>query len=128
MTVLTNDGRAYLDDLRFGRVTDPIDTIAVGVGDMPEGIENEELDDHVYTSNATNANVRFSKVPNYDAATYGAIDLHGGTEVPGGTEITELGVMVGAQDILVFRDVKAPVVIEPGLEVTLRLRMNTNRL
>lgn len=128
MTVLTNEGRAYLDDLRYGRVTDPIDTIAVGVGDQPESIDNETLDQQVYVSDTGNANVRFSKVPNFDAATYGAIDLHGGTEVPGGTEITELGVMVGAQDVLVWRDVKAPVVIEPGLEVTLRLRMNTNRV
>lgn len=128
MTVLTNEGRAYLDDLRFGRVTDPIDTIAVGIGDQPESIDNEELDERVYISSAENANVRFTPVPNYDSATYGAIDLHGGTEVPGGTEITELGVMVGGQDVLVWRDVKAPVVIEAGLEVTLRLRMNTNRI
>lgn len=127
MTVFTNDGRAYLDDLRFGRVTDPIDTIKVGVGTAPESIDDQTLDDHVYTSHVSNSNVRFSPVPNFPSSTYGAIDLHGGTEVPGGTEITELGVYVGAQDLLVFRDVKAPVVIEPGLEVTLRLRMNTNR-
>lgn len=128
MTVLTNDGREYLNDLRFGRETDPIDTIAVGVGDQPESIDNQTLDDQVYISSAENANVRFSKVPNFPTSTYGAIDLHGGTEVPAGTEITELGVMVGAQDVLVWRDIKAPVVIEAGLEVTLRLRMNTNRI
>ena len=127
MTVLTNDGRSYLDDLQFGRTTDPINAIAVGTGSAPESIQDSQLDNQVYISTAENANVRFSPVPDYPSSTYAAIDLHGGTEVPAGTEITEIGLFVGAQNILVYRDVTAPVTVESGLEVTRRLRVNTTR-
>ena len=127
MTVLTNAGRAYLDDLQFGRATDPIDAIAVGTGSSPESIQDVALDNQVYMSTDENQNVRFSSVPDYPSSTYAAIDLHGGTEVPADTQITEIGLIVSAQDILVYRDVTAPVTVEAGLEVTRRLRVNTTR-
>lgn len=127
MTVLTNVGRAYLDDLQFGRVNAPIDAIAVGVGSAPESIQDEALDDQIYWSTDENQNVRFSPVPDYPSSTYAAIDLHGGTEVPAGTQITEIGLFVSDLNTLVYRDVTAPVTVEAGLEVTRRLRVNMTR-
>lgn len=128
MTVLTEDGRTYLNDLRFGRTTDPIDTIAVGVGTAPESFDNKTLAEEVYRSSEVNNNVRFVPDPNDPTATIGAIDLQGGLEVPAGTGITEIGFFVGPQNLLVGRDVMSVVTIDSGLERTLQMRMTTGRI
>lgn len=129
MTVLTDDGIAYLNDLRFGRETDPIDTVAVGVGTAPESFVDSTLANEVYRSSVTNNNVRF--VPDPDtptSATIGAIDLQGGLEVPAETDITEIGFVVGPQNILVGRDVMSAVTIPNGIERTLQMRMHLGRI
>lgn len=124
MTILTDSGRAYIDDYLYGRTTAPIDTIAVGTGDAPESTEDEELSNEIYRSNISNENVMFPEVPDTIASTYASIDIHGGLEVPVETEVTEVGVFVGETDQLIYRDVRSSVTIENGVGVTLRLRLD----
>lgn len=128
MTVLTDDGREYLDDYLYGRQTAPIDTIAVGTGDEPESYENSTLANEVYRSDVTNSNVRFPSVPDTSSSTFASIDIRGGLEVPADSEITEVGVFIGGEDVLVFRDVRSSVTVESGVEVTLRLRIDLEEL
>lgn len=124
MTTLVDVGRAYLDDYLYGRESDPIDTIAVGTGDSPESTEDKALSNEVYRSDVTNENVRFPEVPDTTSSTYASIDVVGGLEVPAETEITEVGVFIGGQNVLIYRDVRNPVTVESGVEVTLRLRLD----
>lgn len=128
MTVLTDVGREYLDDLQYGRVSDPIDTIAVGIGDAPESAANTDLDEQIYESTVDNANVEFEPVPETTAATYASIDIRGGHEVPANSEITEMGIFCGPEDVLVYRDVQNAQIVESGVQITLRLRLDTEAL
>lgn len=128
MTVLTDQGLQYINDYTFGRETDPIDTMAVGTGTAAESTGDTTLENELYRSSASNADVRFPPVPDALASTYGAIDVVGGhPDIPAETELTEIGVLVGAQDVLVYREVRSPVIAENGIETTLQVRMDDDR-
>lgn len=128
MTILTDEGMQYLHDHDFGREDDPIDTMAVGTGTAPESIDDTALDNEIYRSSKDNNDVRFPRVPDEHAASYGAIDIVGGhPDIPAETEITEIGVLIGEQDVLIYREVRSPIIAENGVETTLQVRMDDER-
>jgi hypothetical protein len=139
MTVLTDAGLFYLADHAFGNEPAVIDAIAVGTGTAPESPDDTTLANETYRTDPSNSNITLQESDS-DPSTYEAIiTLKGGTEVPGDSAITELGVFAGgSQDdqtgnitgpnILVFRDVASPITIESGHTVELILPIDFDAL
>lgn len=115
MTTVTDDGLDWLGDKSLDRVASRIDAIAVGTG-TNESNGASALGNEEYRSNHSNNNVEFVETGatgEYDAI----ITVKGGTEVPAGTTITEVGVFAGGDGgggTLVAIDEFAGVTVEDG--------------
>lgn len=130
MTTLTDDGLAYLADHAAGVVPEPINTVAVGTGTAPEAHADSSLDSPIYRASTASDNARL--VPSEtDATRYqGVIDVTGGNEVPAGTEITEIALMVAREndpDILVMREVQSASIVDAGHVVSYGLPLKNSR-
>lgn len=115
MVVKTSVGEAYLSDYSRGVETDPVDTIILGTGSAAEAKSNTTDDiEEVHRDPLSNSNVTVVE----DETQPGYVEIfaraQGGTEVDAGTTITEVGYAVGAQDILVYRDVQGGLTINAG--------------
>jgi len=137
MTILTDVGLYYLADHAFGVEPATINAIAVGTGTAPESTDDTALANEIYRTDPSNSNIVFQE-DSSDQSTYeGIITLQGGTEVAGGTGITEIGAFAGgAEDntgtitgpnILVYRGVASPITIDSGHTVELILPMDADR-
>lgn len=112
MTTTTNVGLEYLSDLAFGNETAPMDTIAVGTGDAAESSTDTSLSNEVYRSSES-SEITFLDM-DADGVYEAIITLKGGTQIPGGTQITETGVIVGTNDTLIVRDTHGAITVESG--------------
>lgn len=125
MTVITNTGLEYLSDLTFGNESAGIDTVAIGNGTSAESQTDTALDSEVYRSSEA------SEVTFVDSDTNGVyevlIAIKGGLQIPGGTEITEIGAIVGANDTMIFRDTMSGVVVDSGHTVEFETELTLTR-
>lgn len=114
MTTTTDDGLDWYWDRALGRLTDEIDTIAVGTGSGAEGAGASSLTNEVYRATKSDSNVEFLDVGIGEGEA--VITLKGGTEVTGGTEITEMAVIAGGGTggTILHIDEFAGVVVEAG--------------
>ena len=101
MTVITEDGRDWYQDRARGDA-EPFDEVAVGTGDWPDPDDLEQaddLDDEAYRGEITDGNIEIDNVSD-TGRLHVTIEISGGTEVPGDTEITEMAIF--ADDLLVW--------------------------
>lgn len=121
MTVDTNAGREAIADHLMGGF---IDTIAVGTGTQGESTGLTALANEVYRNDTSTSIVRFEVAPDTPGVYEAIIEITGGDEVPAGTEITEVGVIIGTSDTLTQYDTSGTREIEAGhtTEITTPLR------
>lgn len=110
----TNTGQDWLSEKAVGNVpNEELYIIAVGTGTTDPTESDTSLQSEVYRSNDGNTNCTVDTTTN-TGEIVGRITVSGGTEVPAGTDITEIGLFVDDGSTLVFREVRTAVTIESG--------------
>lgn len=104
MTTFTDDAREWLADLSLGNVSTQIDAVAIGTG-KNEGPGASALANQEYRTDTGDPNVTITDTGTGSYSV--ALQVTGGTEIPAGTQITEMGILadgIGGGGILVFID------------------------
>ena len=118
MTTVTNNGETWLRDMSLGTVSAPIDTVVIGSGTDRESTEDTSLGQIEHRTTTENNNVSLVADPNDPRRVIVSVTISAGNEVPAGTEITEMGLIVselgGEGGLLVARDVSEGTTITPG--------------
>lgn len=113
--VYPEGGQNHIADASFGRTDSYIDTIAVGSGTTDPSITDSSLEAPVFEASNSTSIVSFE--PTSSPGEYVCrIALQGGTEVPGGADITELGLKDTDGD-LVYRETRTAVTIDDGSRI-----------
>lgn len=103
--VYTDDGRNFFEQaIADGSFSSVIDTLAVGNGNGAPDTSDSSLDNLLYEEDDTASNVSISRGPGIGEIR-ATIEFTGGTEVPAGSDVSELGVKVGGT--LVYREVRS---------------------
>lgn len=117
MTIATDVGLEWLSDKAFDREADDINTMAVGTGTGSEDPVATSLSSEKYRATDADANVEFiesNATGGFDAV----IRVKGGTEVPAGTEITEIAVFAGGggsgDNVMLIVDEFSGVTVDSG--------------
>lgn len=106
MTTTTNDGLEVIGDLIIGNVDAEIDAIAVGSGTGSEVDDASSLNNEEHRATVSDTNVEIIETGETGQSEL-IIRVKGGTEVPAGTPITEVGAFfngAGGGGTLVFVD------------------------
>lgn len=106
MTTTTDDGLEVVGDLLIGAVSGQIDALAIGSGTGSETTDGTSLNNEEYRAPVTNSNVSLIETGQTGQSEL-VIRVKGGTEVPAGTPITEMGAFFngeGGGGTLVFID------------------------
>jgi len=106
MTTTTNDGLEVIGDLIIGNVDAEIDAIAVGSGTGSEVDDASSLNNEEHRASVSDTNVEIIETGETGQSEL-IIRVKGGTEVPDGTPITEVGAFfngAGGGGTLVFVD------------------------
>mgnify|MGYP000249886716 FL=1 len=90
MTTTTDDGLEVVGDLLIGAVSGQINALAIGSGTGSETTDATSLNNEEYRAPLTNSNVELIETGQTGESEL-IIRVKGGTEVPGGTPITEVG-------------------------------------
>lgn len=116
MTLLTDDGREWYGDKAIDAVATRLESVAVGTGSGSEDPDSSTLANETYRNDISSANVEIVEVDAVGSLE-ASIEVTGGTEVPAGAKITELGVFadgVNGGGTLVWIDEFAAVTVEGG--------------
>lgn len=122
----TSIGLNYLAENAFEKPDSRINTIAVGSGTTNPAITDTTLESRVFeATDGTN-------VVSFESATAAGeyicrIALQGGTEVPGGTQISELGLKTDAGD-LIYRETRNAVTIETGSRIIFEFNVDISNV
>jgi hypothetical protein len=111
--VTTYDGETFIADLLFGNATGTIDTIAIGTGTTTAQRSDTALENEVYRADTANANVTVEATSERGEYTM-TVQVAGGTEIDPGTAITEVGLFVSANGVMVGRETFAGLQIDSG--------------
>jgi len=117
-STITDDGLEWIGDRAAGLASGPIDAVAVGAGTDPPSIDDQELQEE----QARDLDGVFEA--GHGIEEY-AIEVSGGLEVPADTAITEFGLFAG--DVLVLREVRAPVTVNAGERSEFRVPLEQTR-
>ena len=103
MVISTYDGLEHVADL----IQDSVDTIAIGTGGTTEAQTDSSLENEEYRASVGASNV--SIVDLSGSGVLYQLNIKGGTQVAGGTQIQEIGLFAdadgdGTTEILVVRD------------------------
>jgi len=103
VVISTNDGLEHVADL----IQDSVDTIAIGTGSTTEAQTDSSLENEEYRASVGASNV--SIVDLSGSGVLYQLNIKGGTQVAGGTQIQEIGLFAdadgdGTAEILVVRD------------------------
>lgn len=90
MTTTTDDGLEIVGDLLIGAVSGQIDALALGSGTGSETTDATSLNNEEYRASTSNNNVELIETGQTGESEL-IIRVKGGTEVPAGTPITEMG-------------------------------------
>lgn len=90
MTTTTDDGLEIAGDLLIGAVSGQIDALAIGSGTGSESTDATSLNNEEYRAPVTNSNVELIETGQTGESEL-IIRVKGGTEIPAGTPITEMG-------------------------------------
>lgn len=96
MVLVTNDGREWYRDLAVGDVDTSLDAVAIGVGSGSEDSHSSSLSDEIYRDQFSGEHVEYTHL--VFSRTRVLIQVTGGDEIPGGSEITEIGLLSGDTD------------------------------
>lgn len=116
MTTTTDDGLEVVGDLLIGAVSGQINALAIGSGTGSETTDATSLNNEEYRAPLTNSNVELIETGQTGESEL-IIRVKGGTEVPAGTPITEMGAFFngdGGGGTLVFVDNFDAKTIEAG--------------
>lgn len=102
MTTVTDNGLNWYQDSSIGNETGHIDEIAVGSGSGSESATTSGLDSEEYRGTASDTNVTFERTDT--GRLEAAITIQGGTEVPDGTEISEMLIEVSDSATIIAID------------------------
>lgn len=91
-----------------------MDTITVGTGTDSESQDATGLSEEVYSGSVDDNNVELLQVEGEIGLLEAIITLKGGTEVPGGTEISEIMVTSELDDVVIAIDNFEGIEVEPG--------------
>jgi len=117
MTLLTDDGREWYGAKGIDAVATRLDTVAIGTGTDSEQPGASTLADEVYRSTVPTENVEFTEGDDVGVVE-AAIEVKGGTEVPAGTEVSELAVIAdgdGGGETVVWIDEFDGVTVNVGI-------------
>lgn len=115
MTTVTDAGLNWYQDRSIGVETGQIDEVAVGSGSGSESATTGGLDNEVYRGSTQDTNVTFNRTET--GRLEATITIQGGTEVPAGTEISEMLIEVsGAQVIIAIDNFSAVTVVSGNTE------------
>jgi len=112
MGEITDDGAESIGDTIFDINSTPINTIAVGDGTSSPSRTDTQLDNKLYEADVTSDTVSIEPTST-DGVVSLTITVAGGTEVPGGSTITELG-LIDSTGTLVYRETRTQTIIESG--------------
>lgn len=123
MVTTSKPGLDFFRDAATGAVDAELDTIAVGNGTAAENNDDASLANEVYRSSGTNVEILDGDLPGEFSA---VINLKGGTQVAGGTTITEMAVIAGGIDLPVTRDVFSGKTIDAGYTEDFQMPLDIN--
>jgi hypothetical protein len=111
----TEAGKDHFANAAFGRTSAELETIAVGSGTTDPSVTDDSLKQRVFEASEQTSIVTLEKgdgIGEYVCR----ISIKGGTEVPGGTDITELGLKTSDGD-LVYRETRTAVTVDTGSRI-----------
>lgn len=113
VNVKPDEGRNFVEEATVDGISEVLDTVAVGTGDTAPTSSDTSLDAEVYSVADSNGNVTVEKTTNTGEIRF-VVEVTGGTEVPAGTEIIELGALT-TDDRLFYREVRSsPITVGSG--------------
>ncbi len=118
---VTSDGLSWMHERLVNESTPPITTIALGSGSSAPAAADTSLDAEVVRRDVSSDNAQLffnSEVPEIRFR----ITIQGGTDVPAGTEISELGVF-NAAGTLIYRETRVPIEMNQGIRRTIDSRL-----
>lgn len=127
MSTITDDGLDWYQERAIGDTGDPFDEVAVGTGSWEEEEDLEtadELDEEEYRGDVDDNNIEI-EMQSETGRAHVTIVLQGGTEVSGGTEITEMAVFSDGR--LIWIDEFNPVEVESGHQEELTMPVEQRR-
>lgn len=116
MTTTTDEGLEVIGDLLIGNINGEIDALAVGSGSGSEDSSATSLNNEEHRAAKTGSNVELIETGQTGESQL-IIRVKGGTEVPAGTPISEVGAFFngdGGGGTLVFVDEFDSVTVEAG--------------
>jgi len=118
---VTGDGLVWMHERLAGEVDAPT-AIALGEGESKPSFDDTDLDDEVVRRDITDNNAEMFVVSDVPEIRF-RITVQAGTDVPAGTDITELGVF-GPNDELIYREVRLPIEMDQGVRRTIDTRLS----
>lgn len=113
MTTVTDNGIDYFQDRGIGTANGPIDTVVLGTGSGSESETSSGVDSQAYSGTDSNGNITIESV-SQTGRFEARVEIQGGTEVPGGTEITEMAIRASADGVCVAIDTFESVKVKTG--------------
>jgi hypothetical protein len=114
MATVTDDGLVWYHERTIGDAGGAIDEIALGTGEGSESQTATGLTNQIYLGNVADNNIRFQTIDDTPTKMEAIITVRGGTEVPSGAQITEFGISVSEENVLIALDNFLPVEVEAG--------------
>lgn len=113
-TVITSVGQEWISEHVVGdRSGDEFYVVGVGEGTTAPAESDTALQSEIYRANDSDSNCTVEATTNTGEVT-SRITVSGGTEVPAGSSITELGLFTKDSDTLIYRETRNAVTIDSG--------------
>jgi hypothetical protein len=122
----TTTGLDYIVNGVFQKPDSRINTIAVGSGTTAPSVTDSSLESRVFEATDETSAVSFES--GSDPGEYiSRIAVQGGTEVPGGVGISELGIKTDNGD-LVYRETRNTVTVETGSRIVFEFSVDISNI
>lgn len=116
-TIIPDTGRDWIaNKIIPGETAAELKYVSIGTGTTKTASDDTALASEIHRSDTTGQNSSVSK-NSLTGSVRVSVTISGGTEVPSGADITELGVFT-ADDELIYREVRDVVTIDDGERIT----------
>lgn len=114
-SVITDEGRDWLKEKIFNNESDETPYIvAVGDGTNSPASGNTSLQNELYRANDDDSNCTIAPTSNTGEFEW-RITISGGTEVPAGTDVSEIAIISSGTNEFIYREVRStPVTLSSG--------------
>lgn len=120
--IITDSGREWCSEKLANEVSSTLNTVAVGDGTTDPQSGDSSLENRLHEETTSSSTVVIETSGNTGEIEF-RISISGGTEVPAGSSITEIGVKTSS-GILVWRGTRDALVIDDGDRKTLQGTLN----